>query len=88
MVLKNKLESEVKNIGMEVPFHSEIKEGYKVAKAAHIHSQECKRRREIRNKKFNKVRVLYWNLMFLLGGITLVSVGRILYDVIRIIKKM
>ena len=85
MVLKNKMESEVIN-GMEVPFQKEIKAGYEIAKAKHIHSCECKRRREIRNKKFNKVRVLYWNLMALLTGIVLVSVGRILYDVIRIIK--
>ena len=85
-MLKNRVESEVKNMGMEIPFQREIKEGYRVAKAAHIHSQECKRRREIRNKKFNKVRVLYWNLMALLGGITIVSVGRIVYDIIRIAK--
>lgn len=84
-MLKNKLESEVIN-GMEVPFQKEIREGYAVAKAKHIHSCECKRRREIRNKKFNKVRVLYYNLMALLTGIIIVSVGRILYDVIRIIK--
>lgn len=84
-MLKNKLESEVIN-GMEVPFQKEIREGYAVAKAKHIHSCECKRRREIRNKKFNKVRVLYWNLMMLLTGIVVVSVGRILYDVVRIIK--
>lgn len=85
-MLKNKLESEVKNMGMEIPFQKEIKKGYEVAKAAHIHSQECKRRREIRNKKFNKVRVLYFNLMALLTGIIIVSVGRILYDVVKIIK--
>lgn len=85
-MLKNRVESEVKNMGMEIPFQREIKEGYRVAKAAHIHSQECKRRREIRNKKFNKVRVLYWNLMVLLTGIVLVSVGRIMYDVVKIIK--
>lgn len=85
-MLKNKIGNDMANIGMEIPFQEEIKAGYKVAKAAHIHSQECKRRREIRNKKFNKVRILYWNLMFLLGGITIVSIGRILYDVVRIIK--
>lgn len=85
-MLKNRVESEVKNMGMEIPFQREIKEGYRVAKAAHIHSQECKRRREIRNKKFNKVRVLYWNLIALLTGIVLVSVGRIMYDVVKIIK--
>lgn len=65
-MLKNKLESEVIN-GMEVPFQKEIREGYAVAKAKHIHSCECKRRREIRNKKFNKVRVLYWNLVIAVG---------------------
>lgn len=86
MVLKNKLESEVKNIGMEVPFHSEIKEGYSKAKAKYIHSEKCRIMRAKRNKTFNKVRVLYWNLMFLLGGITIVSVGRIVYDIIRIAK--
>ena len=85
-MLKNKIGNDMANIGMEIPFQEEIKAGYKVAKAAHIHSQECKRRREIRNKKFNKVRILYWNLMFLLGGIIIVSIGRILYDVVRIVK--
>lgn len=80
-MLKNKLESEVIN-GMEVPFHSEIKEGYKVAKAKHIHSQKCKVLRESRHKKFNKVRVVYFNLMALLT----ISVCRIMYDVIRIAK--
>lgn len=84
-MLKNKLESEVIN-GMEVPFHKEIKEGYAIAKAAHIHSQECKARRAKRNKTFNKVRVLYYNLMALLTGIVIVSVGRIVYDIIRITK--
>lgn len=84
-MLKEKLNSEVVN-GMEIPFEKEIKAGYAVAKAKHIHSCECKRRREIRNKRFNKVRVLYWNLVMLLTGIVVVSVGRILYDVIRIIK--
>lgn len=85
-MLKNRIENEVKNMGMEVPFQKEIKEGYAIAKAAHIHSQECKERRARRNKQFNKVRILYWNLMFLLAGITLVSVGRLMYDVVRIIK--
>ena len=84
-MLKNKLESEVIN-GMEIPFQKEIKKGYEVAKAKHIHSCECKRRREIRNKKFNKVRVVYFNLMALLTGIILISVCRIMYDVIRIAK--
>ena len=84
-MLKNKLESEIIN-GMEVPFQNDIRKGYEKAKAAHIHSSECKRRREIRNKKFNKVRVLYWNLMMLLTGIVVVSVGRIMYDIVKIIK--
>ena len=85
-MLKNKLGNDVNGFGMDVPFQEDLKANYSKAKTAYLHSCECKRRREIRNKKFNKVRVLYWNLMFLLGGITLVSVGRILYDVIRIIK--
>ena len=83
-MLKEKINSGL--IEMEVPFEKEIKKGYAEAKARHIHSCECKRRREIRNRKFNKVRILYWNLMFLLGGITIVSVGRIVYDIIRIVK--
>lgn len=85
-MLKNKLGNDVNGFGMDVPFHKEIESNHKVAVAKHIHSQECKRRREIRNKKFNKVRVLYFNLMALLTGIVVVSVGRILYDVVRIIK--
>lgn len=85
-MLKNRIENEVKNMGMEVPFQEDIKKGYAIAKAKHIHSQECKERRARRNKQFNKVRVLYWNLMMLLTGIVVVSVGRILYDVVRIIK--
>lgn len=84
-MLKNKLESEVIN-GMEVPFQKEIKAGYAVAKANHIHSQKCKALRASRREKFNKVRILYWNLMFLLSGIVIVSIGRILYDVVRILK--
>lgn len=84
-MLKEKLNSEVVN-GMEVPFQKEIKEGYAVAKAKHIHSERCKRNRKSRNEKFNKVRILYWNLMFLLTGIVLISVGRIMYDVVRILK--
>lgn len=84
-MLKNKLESEVIN-GMDIPFQKEIKKGYEKAKAAHIHSERCKRNRKSRNEKFNKVRILYWNLMFLLTGIVLISVGRIMYDVVRILK--
>lgn len=84
-MLKEKLNSEVVN-GMEVPFHSEIKAGYKVAKAKHIHSERCKALRAKRNKQFNKVRILYWNLMMLLTGIVIVSIGRILYDVVKIVK--
>lgn len=84
-MLKEKLNSEVVN-GMEIPFEKEIKAGYAVAKANHIHSQKCKALRASRREKFNKVRILYWNLMFLLSGIVIVSIGRILYDVVRIIK--
>lgn len=84
-MLKEKLNSEVVN-GMEIPFEKEIKAGYAVAKANHIHSQKCKAMRARRNKQFNKVRILYWNLMFLLTGIVLISVGRIMYDVVRILK--
>jgi hypothetical protein len=84
-MLKEKLNSEVVN-GMEIPFQKEIKEGYAVAKKAHIHSEKCRRNRESRHKKFDKVRVLYWNLMFLLGGICVVSVGRLMYEIIRILK--
>ena len=84
-MLKEKLNSEVVN-GMDIPFQKEIKEGYAVAKAKHIHSQKCKVLRESRHKKFNKVRVVYFNLMALLTGIILISVCRIMYDVIRIAK--
>ena len=83
-MLKEKINAGL--VDMEVPFHNEIKKGYAVAKKAHIHSEKCKVMRARRNKQFNKVRVLYWNLMALLTGIVLVSVGRILYDVVRIIK--
>ena len=83
-MLKEKLNAGLNE--MEVPFHSEIKAGYKVAKAKHIHSEKCKAMRARRNKQFNKVRILYWNLMMLLTGIVVVSVGRILYDVVRILK--
>nr|DAN71915.1 MAG TPA: hypothetical protein [Caudoviricetes sp.] len=84
-MLKEKLNSEVVN-GMEIPFHSEIKNGYNKAKAQYLHSEKCKRNRASRNQKFNKVRVLYWNLMFLLGGICIVSVGRLIYEIIQILK--
>lgn len=84
--MKNKLGNDMVNAGMEIPFHSEIKAGYDKAKKAYIHSERCKVKRAKRHQKFDKVRILYWNLMFLLAGITIVSVGRILYDVVRIIK--
>ena len=85
-MLKNRIENEVKNMGMEVPFQEDIKKGYAVAKKAHIHSEKCKSLRKSRHEKFNKVRVLYWNLMFLLGGICIVSVGRLMYEIIQILK--
>ena len=85
-MLKNKIGNDMVNVGMEIPFQEEIKAGYRVAKAAHLHSEKCRRNRESRRKKFDKVRIAYWNLMFLLGGITIVSIGRIMYDVIRIAK--
>lgn len=84
-MLKNKLESEVIN-GMEVPFQKEIREGYGKAKTAYLHSEKCKALRASRHKKFNKVRIVYFNLMALLTGIILISVCRIMYDVIRIAK--
>ena len=86
MLLKNKLENGMNEMGMDIPFHGEIKNGYNKAKAQFLHSEKCKKNRESRRQKFNKVRILYWNVMFLLSGIVLISVGRILYDVIRIIK--
>lgn len=85
-MLKNRIESEIKDLGMEVPFQKEIKKGYVEAKAKHIHSERCKALRAKRNKQFNKVRILYWNLMMLLTGIIIVSIGRILYDVVKIVK--
>ena len=85
-MLKNRIESEMKNIGMDVPFQEEIKAGYNKAKTQFLHSKKCKELRASRHEKFNKVRVLYWNLMFLLGGICLVSVGRLMYEIIRILK--
>jgi len=86
MLLKNKLENGMNEMGMDIPFHSEIKNGYNKAKAQFLHSEKCKKNRESRRKKFDKVRVLYWNLMFLLGGICVVSVGRLMYEIIRILK--
>lgn len=85
-MLKNRIENEVNQMGMDIPFQNDIKKGYAKAKAAHIHSEKCKELRARRNKQFNKVRVLYWNLMFLLSGICIVSVGRLIYEIIRIIK--
>lgn len=86
MLLKNKLENGINEMGMDVPFQKELAERGKEAKAAFAHSEKCKRNRKSRNEKFNKVRILYWNLMFLLTGIVLISVGRIMYDVVRILK--
>ena len=85
-MLKNRIENEVNQMGMDIPFHKEIESNHKVAVAKHIHSEKCKAMRAKRNRQFNKVRILYWNLMMLLTGIVVVSVGRILYDVVRIIK--
>ena len=85
-MLKNKIGNDMMNVGMDVPFHKEIESNHKVAVAKHIHSEKCKAMRAKRNRQFNKVRILYWNLMMLLTGIVVVSVGRILYDVVRIIK--
>ena len=85
-MLKNKIGNDIMNVGMDVPFHKEIESNHKVAVAKHIHSEKCKAMRAKRNRQFNKVRILYWNLMMLLTGIVVVSVGRILYDVVRIIK--
>ena len=85
-MLKNKIGNDMMNVGMDVPFHKEIESNHKVAVAKHIHSEKCKAMRAKRNRQFNKVRILYWNLMMLLTGIIVISVGRILYDVVRIIK--
>lgn len=85
-MLRNRIENEVKGFGMEVPFQEEIRSNHKVAVGKFLHSKKCKIQRERRHQKFNKVRVLYFNLMALLTGIVLVSVGRILYDVVRILK--
>ena len=85
-MLKNKIGNDMMNVGMDVPFHKEIESNHKVAVAKHIHSEKCKAMRAKRNRQFNKVRILYWNLMMLLTGIVVVSVGRILYDIVRIIK--
>ena len=85
-MLKNKLESGIADIGMDIPFQKEIGNNHKVAVAKHIHSEKCKALRKSRNEKFNKVRILYWNLMFLLSGICIVSVGRLMYEIIQILK--
>lgn len=86
MLLKNKLENGITEFGMDVPFQKELSERGKEAKAAFAHSEKCKRNRESRRKKFDKVRIVYFNLMALLTGIILISVCRIMYDVIRIAK--
>ena len=83
-MLKEKLNAGL--VDMEVPFHGEIKNGYNKAKAQYLHSEKCKVLRESRRKKFNKVRIVYFNLMALLTVIILISVCRIMYDVIRIAK--
>ena len=83
-MLKEKINSGL--IEMEVPFEKELKANYSKAKTQFLHSKKCKELRARRNKQFNKVRVLYWNLMFLLSGICIVSVGRLIYEIIRIIK--
>lgn len=83
-MLKEKLNAGLNE--MEVPFHNEIKKGYAIAKKAHIHSEKCKALRASRHKKFDKVRIVYFNLMALLTGITVVSVGRIVYEIIQISK--
>lgn len=85
-MLKNKIGNDMINVGMDVPFHKEIAERGKEAKAAFAHSEKCKALRKSRNEKFNKVRILYWNLMFLLSGICIVSVGRLVYEIIQILK--
>ena len=85
-MLKNKIGNDMVNVGMEIPFQKEIEINHKVAVGKFLHSKKCKIQRERRHQKFNKVRVLYFNLMALLTGIVLVSVGRILYDVVRILK--
>lgn len=83
-MLKEKLNAGL--VDMEVPFANDIKKGYVEANKKHIHSEKCKTLRKSRHEKFNKVRVLYWNLMFLLGGICVVSVGRLMYEIIQILK--
>jgi hypothetical protein len=85
-MLKNRVESEVRNMGMEVPFANDIKKGYAEANKKHIHSERCRALRESRRKKFDKVRILYWNLMFLLSSICIISVGKLVYEIIRILK--
>lgn len=83
-MLKEKINSGL--IEMEVPFEKELKANYSKAKTQFLHSKKCKELRKSRHEKFNKVRVLYWNLMFLLGGICIVSVGRLMYEIIQILK--
>lgn len=85
-MLKNKIGNDMANVGMDIPFEKDIKKGYEKAKAAHIHFEKCKALRKSRNEKFNKVRILYWNLMFLLSGICIVSVGRLVFEIIQILK--
>lgn len=85
-MLKNKLGNDVQGFGMDIPFQKEIENNHKVAIAKFEHSKKCKIKRENRRKKFNKVRILYFNLMALLTGITVVSVGRIIYEIIQIAK--
>ena len=85
-MLKNKIGNDMMNVGMDVPFQEELKANYSKAKTQFLHSKKCKELRARRNKQFNKVRVLYWNLMFLLSGICIVSVGRLVYEVIQILK--
>lgn len=85
-MLRNKLENNMMEVGMDIPFQEELNQRGKEAKTAFVHSQKCKKNRESRRKKFDKVRVLYWNLMFLLSGICIVSVGRLVYEVIQILK--
>ena len=85
-MLKNKIGNDIINAGMEVPFQKEIAKGNENARKAFLHSEKCKSLRKSRHTNFDKVRVLYWNLMFLLGGICLVSVGRLIYEIIQILK--
>ena len=85
-MLRNRIENEVKGFGMEVPFQKEITNRNEDARKAFLHSEKCKSLRKSRHQKFDKVRILYWNLMFLLSGICIISVGRLIYEIIRILK--